>query len=165
MPSFGKQSQERFDTVVGDLQEILSMAILITDFSITCGHRPKDIQNMYFVSGASRVRYPNSKHNKEPSQAFDIMPYDKRWGALTGNVMQNRKIAKDLQVTEQAAAQMVRSKYYYLAGVIRAVAYLLKLEVRWGGDWDSDDDFTDNKFNDLGHFEIVSRRGMKWLQS
>ena len=30
----------------------------------------------------------------------------------------------------------------------------MKINVRWGGDWDSDLDFNDQKFLDLVHFEL-----------
>ena len=29
------------------------------------------------------------------------------------------------------------------------------VEIRWGGDWDSDTQVKDNKFDDLVHFELI----------
>lgn len=46
--------------------------------------------------------------------------------------------------------------YYMLAGVILSVAQELGTPLRWGGDWDSDNDFKDQTFNDLGHFEVAN---------
>jgi peptidoglycan L-alanyl-D-glutamate endopeptidase CwlK len=30
----------------------------------------------------------------------------------------------------------------------------IKHRIRWGGDWDMDNDLSDNTFNDLVHFEL-----------
>ena len=36
----------------------------------------------------------------------------------------------------------------------RGIGHQLGLKIRWGGDWDSDGDINDNKFDDLVHVEI-----------
>jgi peptidoglycan L-alanyl-D-glutamate endopeptidase CwlK len=69
-----------------------------------------------------------SKHNSKPSLAVDIAPYPIDW-------------ADD-------------ERFYFLAGIIKAASHQVGVKVRWGGDWDSDDDFHDQTFMDLGHFEI-----------
>ncbi len=46
-------------------------------------------------------------------------------------------------------------RFYYLAGIVKGVASQMGIKVRWGGDWDSDNDLNDQSFMDLGHFEIV----------
>ena len=46
-------------------------------------------------------------------------------------------------------------KFYMLAGHILQTAQQLNITLRWGGDWDHDFDFTDQSFDDLGHYEIV----------
>ena len=45
--------------------------------------------------------------------------------------------------------------FYFLAGIIKAIANKRNIKIRWGGDWDDDNDFKDQHFNDLGHFELV----------
>jgi hypothetical protein len=45
------------------------------DFAIIEGHRGKEAQNAAFERGASKVQFPNSKHNTYPSQAYDRVPY------------------------------------------------------------------------------------------
>lgn len=42
-----------------------------------------------------------------------------------------------------------------VAGVMFACASELNIKIRWGGNWDSDGDIRDNKFNDLFHYEII----------
>jgi peptidoglycan L-alanyl-D-glutamate endopeptidase CwlK len=46
-------------------------------------------------------------------------------------------------------------RFYYLAGIVKAVALARKVKIRWGGDWDGDHDFKDQTFNDLVHFELA----------
>lgn len=87
-------------------------------------------QNKYFEQGKTKVQWPDSKHNKKPSWALDAAPTPIDW--------------ED------------RERFYYFAGVVMAVAKLLKIEIRWGGDWDRDGNFKDQSFDDLVHFEMVT---------
>jgi hypothetical protein len=34
---------------------------------------------------------------------------------------------------------------------------LMQYDIRWGGDWDRDNDFSDQKLNDLCHFELIKK--------
>jgi len=79
MPSFGAKSLERLETCDPNIQLVLQEAIKHYDFSIVEGHRSKEKQQECFESGASKVQYPNSKHNSFPSLAVDIVPYPIDW--------------------------------------------------------------------------------------
>jgi len=50
-----------------------------TDFSVICGHRDANAQNLAYTQGHSKLKWPNSKHNKTPSEAVDIVPYPIDW--------------------------------------------------------------------------------------
>ena len=78
--------------------------------------------------GLSRAPWPTSAHNKQPSQAVDLAPWPIDW--------------------EDTAS------FHRRAGVILGMAHLYGMAVRWGGDWDSDGNTTDQLFNDLVHFEL-----------
>jgi peptidoglycan L-alanyl-D-glutamate endopeptidase CwlK len=41
-----------------------------------------------------------------------------------------------------------------MGGMLRGIGQSMGLKIRWGGDWDSDGDINDNKFDDLVHVEI-----------
>lgn len=82
MPNFGKKSLERLETCDVKIQQVMHEAIKQYDFSVLEGHRVKDKQEEYFKSGASKVKFPNSKHNKYPSLAVDIIPYPVDWENL-----------------------------------------------------------------------------------
>lgn len=136
MPRFGRTSLARLDTCDKRLQIICNEAIKIVDFSVICGHRIREVQNKAFREGTSKVEHPNSKHNKTPSQAIDIVPYPvpERWG-------------------EGKPKELAR--FYFLMGVIKVVAHHENIPIRLGGDWDGDGIFTDQTFDDLCHVEIL----------
>ena len=74
--------------------------------------------------------YPNGKHNRKPSAAIDVAPWPiPDW--------------EDLKT------------FYFFSGVVKGIANCLEIKIRWGGDWDSDNDLNDQTFNDLVHFELV----------
>ena len=111
------------------LQEIMNAVLKIIDCTVIEGHRGQEAQNEYFRTRKSRVQFPNSKHNLFPSKAVDVAP-----------------CPIDYNDTK---------RFYYFAGVVKGVAASLGYEIRWGGDWDSDNDLNDQTFMDLVHFEIV----------
>lgn len=129
MPSFGTKSQAELDTCHEDLQKVANKAIQIMDFSVVDGHRTEEQQNDYFERGVSKIQWPDGKHNKTPSQAFDLAPYPIDWSNKPKAI----------------------ARFYLLAGVVLAVAAEMNIKLRWGGDWDGDWDLFDQNFDDLGH--------------
>lgn len=69
-----KTEMRRLSELHPDLQRVVIEAAKDLDFLIIDGHRPKDRQDKYFASGASKVEWPDSKHNKVPSEAVDLGP-------------------------------------------------------------------------------------------
>lgn len=131
---FGKTSQMKLYTVHFDLGIIMYDALDagIMDFSIIEGHRGKVEQNRYYDLGKSRVKFPDGKHNKEPSEAVDVAPY------INGKTSRNRLHC------------------CVLAGIILACAAKRGIKLRWGGNWDMDGEpITDQDFQDLAHFELI----------
>ena len=132
MPSFGDRSQLQLMTCHPDLKRICKKLIIDFDFSVVCGHRSEEAQNEAFETGHSTVKYPNSKHNQLPSLAVDLCPWPEGYSD--------------------------HEKFYLLAGRFLQIADDLGIDIRWGGDWDSDDDLRDQTFQDQGHFELVDIR-------
>ena len=128
MPSFGKKSQERLNTCDPRLVELFEIVIEDFDCSVLEGYREKEAQNRAFDEGKSKLRFPEGNHNKYPSLAVDVAPYPIDW--------------ED------------RDRFHYFAGFVKGVASQLGLDIRWGGDWDSDTQTKDNNFDDLPHFEV-----------
>lgn len=132
MAKFGKTSLNRRETLHKNLQNIVDLAIEIFDFTIVCGHRGKEAQNKAYEKGKSEKQWPNSKHNKSPSMAVDLAPYDS----------DRREI--DWMNTD---------KFILLAGVIIGIGHSLGIEIRWGGSWRGLTNIGSG-LKDYGHFEL-----------
>lgn len=138
---FGSLSTMRLNTASPNMQRLMRavMAKQLMDFAVLQGHRGEVEQNSAFESGASKVRWPNSRHNSNPSTAVDIAPYPIDWG----------------EEGSQAHRRKAIGRFYKLAGIVLATAKELGIEVRWGGDWAMDGNVFNQTFDDLVHFEEV----------
>ena len=128
MPYFGKTSKKRLSTCNSKLQEIFNEVIKHVDCSVLEGHREKDRQNKLYKEGKTKVKYPDGRHNRQPSSAVDVTPYPVDW--------------KD------------RERQTLFAGFVIGVASQMGINLRWGGDWDQDFQVVDNRFDDFPHFEL-----------
>ena len=136
MPNtFSTQSLDRLHGVHPALQDLCFDVLYHHDITIVYGKRSIAEQLNLFNEGLSKTM--RSKHLKQEdgfAHAVDIAPYPIDWN--------NTK------------------RFYYLAGMMMALApkYLPdNYALRWGGDWDSDDDLDDQTFMALVHFELVER--------
>ncbi len=155
MANFGANSQQKLLTCHASLQAVLTEAIKHYDFSIVCGTRGKEEQDLAFAKGMSKTQWPFSKHNANPSHAFDIYPYHSKYGSLTDDPTVIKKIQSVVAVQPEAVKQFITQEYCLMAGVIMTVATQVGVKLRWGGDWNCDGNRFDNSFNDLAHFELV----------
>ena len=125
MYKFGKRSRERLKGVDTRLINVLNELIKMMDVTIIEGVRTKERQAKLLKQGATKVKY--SKHME--GKAVDLAPYP--------------------------IDSKNRDGFYYMGGMIRGIAKQLGLNIRFGGDWDSDGDTKDNSFDDLVHVEIL----------
>ena len=128
MPKFGSKSRGRLDTCDEDLQELFEAVVKYFDCSVLEGHRNMYWQDKYFDEGKSKVKFPNGKHNANPSNAVDVVPYPVDW--------------KDTD------------RMYYFAGFVKGMAASMGIPIRWGGDWNDNTEVKDTNFKDLPHFEL-----------
>lgn len=124
MPSLGAESKKHLKGVDSRLVAIINEAIKIIDFTVLDGVRTIEEQRILFARGKTKTM--NSKHLD--GLAVDLAPWPVNW----------------------ADTEM----FCVLAGVMRAVAFKQGKELRWGGDWDRDDQTKDERFRDYGHFEL-----------
>ncbi len=134
MPSFSPRSQANLETLALPLQRILSEAIKYVDFSIVCGYRGEEDQNAAYDNGYSKLRFPQSKHNSYPSRAVDLMPYPINW---------NIQDADNLATVS------------HVMGFIKGLAVSMKINVRWGGDWNGNFKVEKTEFRDVPHLELA----------
>jgi len=128
MPYFGKTSKKRLSTCDDRLQKVFNEVIKHVDCSVLEGHRSKDRQNKLYEEGKTKVKYPDGRHNRQPSSAVDVTPYPVDW--------------ED------------RERQTLFAGFVIGVASQMDINLRWGGDWDQDFQVVDNRFDDFPHFEL-----------
>jgi len=147
MPHFGKRSSDQLKTCSWKWQVILQEVIKYYDCTVLEGHRGEEAQHKNFIDEVSQVDWPDGKHNAYPSEAVDVTPFPipEDWGALN----------KNMTIKQRDNAWKERLKFYQLAAIIKFVASSKGIEVRWGGDWNRDGDYRNNKFEDLVHFELL----------
>ena len=127
MARFGKRSRSRLKGVNPKLVNVLNEAIKLMDLTILEGLRSVERQKELVASGASKTM--KSKHLK--GMAVDVTPYPIDFDSAKGI-----------------------NRHYYMAGMLRGIAHMMKIPVRSGADWDSDGEIKDQKFNDLVHLEL-----------
>ena len=128
MPKFSERSQRELATCQPALQLVFNRVIKTFDCTIIEGFRGEERQNEYFRTNRSQISWPDGKHNKTPSWAVDVAPCPIDW--------------EDVR------------RFYLFAGFVIATGLDLKIPLRWGGDWDGDFLWRDQKFHDLPHFEL-----------
>jgi peptidoglycan L-alanyl-D-glutamate endopeptidase CwlK len=132
---WGHRSLSKRAELHDDLVRLVDRTLELSPFdvSITDAYRGEAEQDRNFLSGASQVSYPNSRHNKQPSEAVHLDPAPLDY--------------------EQPL------KYYVLCGVVWVAAKQLALvsRIRWGGDWDKDFNHEEETFRDLAHWELYSQ--------
>ena len=122
-------SIDKLNTCHPDLQRVMRDLAKDYDIIIIDGFRTKEAQNAAQALGHSKLCWPKSPHNKQPSLAVDaaLLPLDWR----------------------------NTPRFDYFAGLVMATARALQIKLRWGGDWNRTNLATPNKFNDLVHFELI----------
>jgi len=129
MNRWSNTSKRRLEQCDERLQQIAERVLPVHDCSVLTGHRGEAEQTQAFSEGYSSVQWPYSKHNKQPSLAIDLAPFPIDWDDA--------------------------KRFYYFAGIVMGVAAEMGITLRWGGDWDRDNDLNDSNFLDLVHFELV----------
>jgi peptidoglycan L-alanyl-D-glutamate endopeptidase CwlK len=122
-------SRAQLDTCDVRLQRLFGEVDRYYPCLILEGHRDEAAQNAAFDEGKSRLKWPDSNHNSYPSRAVDVAPLPLDW--------------------ENA------EEFWHFSGFVLGTAHALRINLRYGGDWDRDRDLRDNKLVDLVHFEIV----------
>ena len=127
---FGRHSVEKLVSCDERLVRVAHRTLLLSPFDVSVlkGHRSRDEQMAAFCAQQSKLKWPQSKHNVQPSHALDLAPFPVDWT----NVMQ----------------------FTALAGIVFAAAGLEGVNLRWGGDWNGDWSGTDQSFHDLPHYEL-----------
>ena len=98
------------------------------DFGVACGLRTYQEQEKLFAERKTRTM--KSKH-------------------LVGE-------AVDLYAYVDGKANYSPKHYILINEAMQQAAKFMNVSLRWGGDWDGDGDRTDQTFNDLMHWELIT---------
>tara|TARA_R100000664_G_C2759984_1_gene150590 strand:- start:13575 stop:13967 length:393 start_codon:yes stop_codon:yes gene_type:complete len=128
MAKFGKTSRRNLATCDERLQKVFNEVIKHVDCSVIEGHRSEERQNKLFEENKTKVKYPNGRHNADPSRAVDVVPYPIDWDD--------------------------RERFHLFAGFVIGIAKSMGINLRWGGDWNQNFEVDDNQFDDFPHFEL-----------
>ena len=132
MPSFSKRSRDRLDSCHPDLARLFLAVIEHHDCTILEGARDVERQKELFRQGKSKLDGVTAMSKHQPvagfSMAADVAPYPIDWNN--------------------------RERFVYFAGIVKGHAEEMGISIRWGGDWDGDNDLRDQSFMDLPHFEL-----------
>jgi peptidoglycan L-alanyl-D-glutamate endopeptidase CwlK len=137
---YSQHSLTQRETLHGDLQLILDEVLKIHDLRIVEGFRPEEKQNEMYRKGLSKLPWPRGRHNQQPSEAADLLPF----------------------VNGKPIGWEATRQWDYFGGLVIGVAAQLRAResvthrIRWGGDWSRDHDLRDQSFNDLMHFELIA---------
>jgi peptidoglycan L-alanyl-D-glutamate endopeptidase CwlK len=133
MPVYSKESLEKLGTCDERLQRVFNRVIQFVDCTIICGHRGEADQNAAYDRGASKLRYPNGKHNSIPSKAVDVMPFPVNYSEDAKNI----------------------EEITLFAGFVLGIAAELGIKLRWGHDWDGDMVPDVKGLVDRPHYEVI----------
>ena len=154
MKAFGNRSKREIATMDDDLDLIFNEALKHSDvdFGVSQGARTVELQQQYFDAGKSKInpkKYTAKELVKVAKHITNHMEPLSRAGDIYAYIPGKKGLAYDTK------------HLTYLGGVITSTANRLfaekKIEhlVRWGANWDKDGEIiTDQKFQDLPHFEI-----------
>ena len=81
---FSLKSQDRLNTCTPDLVRLFNEVIKHRDCKVICGRRDAQAQFQAYKNGYSKKKYPNSYHNRFPSQAADVTPHPLDWDDIEG---------------------------------------------------------------------------------
>lgn len=109
MPAFGASSARRLSTCHVDIQMVMEPVVKVYDCSVIWGYRGEARQNRAFEDGHSMKKWPDSRHNTNPSLAIDIVPYPIDWTSI--------------------------DRFKELAWVIKGSMSAQGIPLEWGGEW------------------------------
>lgn len=119
-------SIKKLNTCHPDLIRLASAVDQEYSIQVICGHREKEDQEKAKKLGNSELSWPNSKHNKVPALAMDIVP-DPDKNPATINWVATHEFEKMCSVVEKKAKE-------------------LGIKIRLGRDF---------KFKDYPHVELI----------
>ena len=138
---YGQGSLAALKGVHPNLVSLFKEVLVEIDHTIIQGLRTKEEQDRLFKEGKSKLRGDDSGAKHVRGLAIDAAPYP---------------VVFPENCKTQGERIKAYGRFYFFAGYVLAKAKEMGLRIRWGGDWDGDYDFSDQSFDDLVHFELLT---------
>jgi hypothetical protein len=161
-PTFGTRSRNHLATCHADLVLLCDTVIRYVDFSVIDGWRSPERQNEAVVKKRSKLLWPKGNHNAmrfpggpmlDQEQLGRVARREDGTYALDGESVVGCSLAIDF-TPYPFHGWNDAGAFLMIVGAFRVVALQLGLAARFGADWDSDWQTTDQTFHDLGHVEL-----------
>jgi peptidoglycan L-alanyl-D-glutamate endopeptidase CwlK len=158
MLKYGARSKKNFEGVHPDLVKVLTYVLEVYGFdhTIVSGVRSDDEQIALYAKGRD-----SSGNIVDPSRVVThVDGINKRSNHQTKSDGYGHAVDAYPYPIDLSRKRLSVVRYYHMASYVKAAAIELFTNgeishlVRWGGDWDSDNVFSDQKFHDLPHYEL-----------
>lgn len=152
MPEFNSARSARvIQELVLPLKVVLLVAIKHIDFSLVQGARPLGEQVRLFDNGQSELDGITqiSKHQVWTSEELPNGYTEARPKAWAVDILPAPYTLHGIKAYDD------RPRFTQYAGFILGIGANMGIELRWGGDWNGDFSYHDQKFHDLPHLELV----------
>ena len=133
MPALDKGSASRLAKAHPLLRRLFNEVAVRADIVILDSQRGRAAQELAYRTGRSRARFGQSAHNWTPAIALDVCPKPIDW--------------KDTKPFVTLAKE-----------IVLPLAREMKIQVRWGGDWNMNGKTEDEMFVDMPHYELTPWR-------
>jgi len=154
MPEFSSKSRNILDTCHPGLRKLFNEVIKHFDCTVVSGRRGEQEQEQLFAEGKTKAHFGDSPHNYGESLAVDVVPYPVKWDGEQDVL----RLVRNGQHAEALAALHNLERMVYFAGQVKGIATMMGIDITWGGDWNRDTHLSDNRFDDMPHFELVGWR-------
>lgn len=142
--TYSMESLRQLDNADGRLVKLCYQVLKLHDHKVNESYRDKAAQEKAFAEGRTKLHFPLGNHNQLPSKAVDLFPFV--GGVFIG--FPQKTDNRDIYL--QKCAQ-----WAYFGGIVLGCASGLGLPIRWGHDWNTDNNLFDQSFVDAPHFELA----------
>lgn len=128
---WGNKSFQVRKSLHPNLRLLCDLTLRKYDISLISGLREEEEQNSYYDQGTSKVRWPNSFHNKTKDPSLEEMSF---------------LLSDAVDLIPADTGYESKERFNEVAQHMKAWALVLGIELEWGGDF--------NTFYDGAHFQL-----------
>ena len=111
---YSEKSERLLSTAHPKLRIVFREVLPIFDHTIVSGYRGKEEQNKYVKDKKSKLPFPKSMHNHQPSLAVDAVPYPSGYDNIP--------------------------LMHTFASLVMAIGIMKGIRITWGGRWEDPND-------------------------